>query len=137
MSSRYFMGPHNVKQLLKWWPSTSPPNPYRHLSYHVRIYIYNDNHLLIFSLILLCILYWTFWFEYETYVWFLILSRKFIVILFMLILYIHVLENVEIKSKIKINSSITLQLSACLKPDLRGRCLLVILIFLWGQRSSM
>ena len=31
----------------------------------------------------------------------------------------------------------TLQLSACLKPDLSGSCLLVVLIFLWGQMSSM
>ena len=34
-------------------------------------------------------------------------------------------------------SSITLHLSVYLKPDLAGRCLLVILIVLWGQRSSM
>ena len=33
--------------------------------------------------------------------------------------------------------SITLHLSVCLKPDLGGRCLFMILIFLWGQRSSM
>ena len=34
-------------------------------------------------------------------------------------------------------SSITLHLSVYLKPDLGGRCLFVISIFLLGQRSSM
>ena len=43
----------------------------------------------------------------------------------------------EVKLYILGVSSITLQFYACLKPDSGGRCLLVILIFLWGQRSSM
>ena len=43
----------------------------------------------------------------------------------------------EVKLYILCVSSITLHLSVYLKPDLGGRCLLVILIFLWGQRSSM
>ena len=34
-------------------------------------------------------------------------------------------------------SSKTLHLSVYLKPDLGGRCLFMILIFLWGQRSGM
>ena len=34
-------------------------------------------------------------------------------------------------------SSITLHLSIYLKSDLGGRYVFVILIFLWGQRSSM